>query len=60
VDTVEVAIMPVLLGQGIPFLPSPAEQTALRLIEHKLYKSGIVSLKYAVLQTSAPIADKHS
>src|SRR6185437_15309756 len=55
VDTVEVAIMPVLLGHGIPFLPSPAEQTALRLTEHKL-----VSLKYAVLQTSAPIADKHS
>ena len=29
VDTVEVAIMPVLLGEGIPLLPPPARQTTL-------------------------------
>ena len=49
VDTVEVAIMPVLLGEGIPLLPPPAKQTKLKLTGHKVYKTGIVSLEYAVL-----------
>jgi dihydrofolate reductase len=48
VDTVEVAIMPVLLGEGIPLLPPPARQTKLRLTGHKVYKTGIVSLEYTV------------
>ena len=49
VDTVEVALVPVLLGAGIPLLPSPAPRTGLSLIEHRLYpKSGIVLLEYAV------------
>jgi dihydrofolate reductase len=49
VDTVEVAIMPVLLGEGIPLLSPPARQTKLKLTEHKVYKTGIVSLEYSVL-----------
>jgi len=48
VDTVEVAIIPVLLGGGIPLLPPPADQTKLKLTNHKIYKTGIVSLEYAV------------
>ncbi len=48
VDTVEVAIMPVLLGGGIPLLPPPAKQTKLKLTGHKVYKTGIVSLEYSV------------
>ena len=48
VDTVEVAIMPVLLGGGIPLLPPPAEQTKLKLTGHKVYKTGIVSLEYTI------------
>jgi dihydrofolate reductase len=49
VDTVEVALVPVLLGAGIPLLPSPAPRTGLSLIEHRLYpKSGIVLLEYTV------------
>ncbi len=49
VDTVEVAIVPVLLGGGIPLLPSPSDRAALRLTGHRAYpKSGIVSLEYAV------------
>jgi len=48
VDTVEVAIMPVLLGEGIPLLPPPARQAKLKLTGHKLYNSGIVSLEYSV------------
>lgn len=49
VDTVEVAIMPVLLGEGIPLLPGPAKQTKLKLTGQKVYsKTGIVSLEYSV------------
>jgi len=48
VDTVEVAIVPVLLGGGIPLLPFPAKQAKLKLTGHKVYKTGIVSLEYAV------------
>ena len=53
VDTVEVAIMPVLLGEGIPLLPSPASQTKLKLTGHKVYKTGIVSLEYEVQHSAA-------
>jgi dihydrofolate reductase len=49
VDTVEVAVIPILLGGGIPLLPSPARQTALKLTGRRVYEaSGIVSLKYDV------------
>ena len=48
VDTVEPAVIPVLLGGGIPLLPPPAQQTSLRLTNHRLYpKSGIMLLEYA-------------
>lgn len=48
VDTVEVSIIPVLLGGGLPLLPPPGRRTTLKLTAHKIYKSGIVSLEYAV------------
>ena len=50
VDTVEVAVIPTLLGQGIPLLAPPTtNETKLELTSHKLYaKSGIVSLEYSV------------
>ena len=49
VDTVEPAIIPVLLGGGIPLLPGPAVQTRLQLTGQRVYpKSGIVLLEYAV------------
>lgn len=48
VDTVEVAIMPVLLGEGIPLLAPPTTQKKLRLTGHKIYGTGIVSLEYTV------------
>ncbi|MGH9967314.1 MAG: dihydrofolate reductase family protein [Pyrinomonadaceae bacterium] len=53
VDTVEVAIIPVLLGGGIPFLPPPAKQTKLKLTNQKVYKTGIVSLEYTVQYSDA-------
>lgn len=53
VDAVEVAVIPVLLGGGIPLLPPPAKQAKLKLTGHKVYKTGIVSLEYAVQQIAA-------
>lgn len=52
VDTVEVGIMPVLLGGGIPLLPAPARQAKLELTGHRAYKSGVMALEYAVSQTA--------
>ena len=49
VDTVEVAIIPILLGGGIALLPDPAKTTRLKLASHRVYPStGIVMLKYDV------------
>ena len=49
VDGVDVAVMPALLGQGIPPLPAPAKQAKLKLTSHRIYgKTGIVSLRYDV------------
>jgi dihydrofolate reductase len=48
VDTVELAIVPVLLGGGIPMLAVPAGQESLKLTGHKIYGTGVVSLEYAV------------
>lgn len=50
VDTVEVAVIPVLLGDGRPLLPSPAPRTRLSLVGRRVYEeSGIVSLEYRVV-----------
>ena len=48
VDTVEVGIIPVLLGEGIPLLPSPTKRIKLKLIRHKMYQNGSVLLEYSV------------
>jgi len=47
VDTVEVAVIPVLLGGGIPMLAARAERAKLKLTGHKVYGSGIVLLEYS-------------
>ena len=49
VDTVEIAVVPVLLGGGVPLLPGPYGVHALTLRGHRVYpKSGIVLLEYDV------------
>jgi dihydrofolate reductase len=54
VDTVEVAIIPVLLGGGVPLLPDPAERATLRLTKHRVYaKTGTVDRVYAKTGTVA-------
>jgi dihydrofolate reductase len=52
VDTVEVAVMPVLLGEGIPLLPAGA-RARLVLSDLKKLPSGIVVLAYSVKGTKA-------
>lgn len=50
VDGVDAAVIPVLLGGGIPMLPTPAPRVTLVLTGHRVYeKSGIVGLDYDVL-----------
>lgn len=48
VDTIEVAVMPTLLSQGVPLLPNGRRSPQLRLTESTAMPSGIVSLTYAV------------
>jgi dihydrofolate reductase len=58
VDTVEVAVIPVLLGAGIPLVEDPGRRIGLRLTGHRVYaRSGIVSLEYAISKKS-PAAPK--
>jgi dihydrofolate reductase len=55
VDTVEPAIIPVLLGAGIPLLPPSAPRTSLTLTGHRPYPhSGIIVLEYAVRHSEPP------
>lgn len=50
VDGVDVGVIPVLLGGGIPLLPTPAARTTLALRSQRVYeKSGIVGLDYDVV-----------
>jgi dihydrofolate reductase len=49
VDGAEVSLIPVLLGGGIPLLPSPATRATLRLRKQRAYdKTGTVGLEYDV------------
>lgn len=48
VDTVELSVMPVMLGGGVPLLPE-GERQVLQLDESKPLASGILMLKYSVL-----------
>jgi dihydrofolate reductase len=52
VDQVEVAVIPILLGGGIPLLPAPGPRIRLELRSHRLYtQTGILFLEYGVRHT---------
>ena len=48
VDTVEIGLIPVLLGGGIPMLPPPCRKVKLELTSNKALSTGIVLLTYNV------------
>lgn len=51
VDEVAFAVVPVLLGGGIPMLPSPADRARLKLTRHRVYaKTGTVLLEYDIVR----------
>jgi dihydrofolate reductase len=55
VDRVEMAVIPVLLGGGIPLLPSPAERAVLKLRTQRLYeKTGTIVLEYDIVPPNRP------
>jgi dihydrofolate reductase len=47
-DEVRYSIMPVLIGDGIPFFDGLDADVALHLVEVKAYKSGMVALRHEV------------
>jgi len=48
VDAVEIGLVPVLLGGGVPMLANPAKLANLKLTKHRIYeKTGTVLLSYA-------------
>jgi dihydrofolate reductase len=54
VDRVEVTLIPILLGRGIPLRPPGPPRAALVLQHLERYPSGQVSLHYAVADARAP------
>lgn len=49
VDTVEVGVIPTILGGGVPLVAEPASRIGLTLREHHVYeKTGTVELVYSV------------
>jgi dihydrofolate reductase len=48
VDRVEVTVVPVLLGGGVPLLPPGLPRTLLRLRQSHVYPTGMVALHYDV------------
>lgn len=54
VDQVQVGLVPVLLGAGLPLVEHPAKLARLRLTKHRVYeKTGTVLLDYEVLPRAA-------
>jgi dihydrofolate reductase len=47
-DEVRYSIVPMLIGEGIPFFPGLDRDVALHLMEATAYTSGIVALRYEV------------
>ncbi|KAF5553193.1 riboflavin biosynthesis domain-containing protein [Fusarium napiforme] len=57
VDTVQVAIMPTLLGTGIPLASSLPQEIKLQLSDSTSLGSGIIMTQYKVMQSPTPTAE---
>jgi dihydrofolate reductase len=49
VDEIELAIIPILLGDGIPLLPRTSQRTQLKLNHQRSYKNGMLSVTYSIV-----------
>jgi len=50
VDEIGVSVIPVLLGGGVPLLPSPADRARLKLKKQRVYeKTGTIGLEYDIV-----------
>jgi len=47
-DEVRYSIMPILIGEGIPFFEGLGQDVPLHLVEVKVYRSGMVALRHEV------------
>ena len=52
IDEVSLALMPVVLGSGIPVFGRLAVPRTLHLLESKTYKGGALGLRYACVSSS--------
>lgn len=59
VDEIRYSILPILIGDGIPFFQKLDTDIALHLVEVKAYKSGIVELCYERARTSRRTMECH-
>ncbi|MEA4903130.1 dihydrofolate reductase family protein [Desulfitobacterium sp.] len=55
VDTVELAVIPILLGGGVQLLPPCGARQYLTLTGHRAYPGGMLLLEYEVRQTAKGI-----
>lgn len=52
-DELRYSILPILIGEGIPFFEKLNRDIALHLAEVKAYKNGVVELRYDVLRSTS-------
>ncbi len=50
-DEIRLAILPILLGKGLPFFDGAGKENALRLLDATAYKTGLVELHYEIDKT---------
>jgi len=58
-DEVSLSLLPVVIGDGIPFFGRLDRDVTLHLLEAKAYTSGIVSLRYQVRRQGEGLASGH-
>ncbi|MFD1504988.1 dihydrofolate reductase [Georgenia yuyongxinii] len=58
VDEYGVAVHPVVLGAGTPYLPALDQRLGLRLLETRNFASGVVFLRYAAETTTDAAAER--
>jgi dihydrofolate reductase len=51
IDELDVAVIPVVLGEGVPFFGTMASSTKLELMECRPFPSGIVLLNYRIVRS---------